>query len=114
MKNFLSLVLALLMLFSLTACGKDTAPAENIDLQKVCDEAIASLADTDAVFFPASGEDEIFSVYPDLKTVDCKQMVVYFHPVLGAPCEVVMLEVENDTDVEAAQTAYAALQGGAT
>ena len=105
MKKVLSLVLALLMFFSLSACGKDTASAQNVDLQKVCDEAIASLDGTDAVFFPASGEDEIFSVYPDLKTIDCKQMVAYFHPILGAPCEVVMLEVENDTDVETAQAA---------
>ena len=105
MKKFFSLVLALMMLCCLAACGKSDAGAENIDLQKVCDEAIASLEGTDAVFFPASGDDEIFSVYPDLKGIECRQLVAYFHPVMGAPCEVVMLEVADSADVEAAQSA---------
>ena len=104
MKKMISLLLILAALCTLAACGQKSE-AKSVDLQKVCDEAIASLEGTDAVFFPSSGDDELYSVYPDLKGIDCKQKVAYFHPVLGAPCEVVMLEVTNSADVDAAKDA---------
>ena len=104
MKKWTILLLSALLLLSSVACGSKSAAAP-VDLQKICDEAIASLDGTEAVFFPSTSEEEIYGVYPELKDIECKQLVAYFHPVLGAPCEVVMVEVADSADVSAAQAA---------
>ena len=98
MKRTICLILALLLTAALVGCGKEEAA--NVDLQKVCEEAVNAVTEnSDIVFFPAA-EGEIQMVYPDLDGIACKQLVGYFPPVMGASYEVVMVEVENSADVD--------------
>ena len=101
MKRTISLILALVLTFALVGCGKkETA---EVDLKKVCAEAVESvMANSDMVLFEAA-EGEIKMVYPDLDAIKCKQLVGYFPPVMGASYEVVMVEVENEADVSKVQ-----------
>lgn len=104
MKRAICLILALVLTFALVGCGKKEDATANVDLTKVCAEAVESVtANSDIVLFEAA-EGEIKMVYPDLDTIDCKQLVGYFPPVMGASYEVVMVEVENEADVSKVQT----------
>ena len=98
MKRAICLVLALMLILALAGCGKQESAAE-VDLAKVCAEAVESVMEnSDIVLFEAA-EGEIKMVYPDLDGIKCKQLVGYFPPVMGASYEVVMAEVENASDV---------------
>lgn len=101
MKRTISLILALVLTFALVGCGKkETA---EVDLKKVCAEAVESvMANSDMVLFEAA-EGEIKMVYPDLDAIKCKQLVGYFPPVMGASYEVIMVEAENEADVSKVQ-----------
>lgn len=108
MKRVICLVLALVLTFALVGCGKKEEGTANVDLAKVCAEAVETVTkDSDIVLFEAA-EGEIKMVYPDLDAIKCKQLVGYFPPVMGASYEVVMVEVENAADVSKVQ---AILQG---
>ena len=99
MKRTICLILALVLTVALVGCGKKDTEA-NVDLAKVCEEAVNSVTEnSELVFFPAA-EGEIKMVYPDLDSIACKQLVAYFPPVMGASYEVVMAEVENSADVD--------------
>ena len=99
MKRAICLILALVLTVALVGCGKKESGA-NVDLQKVCEEAVNSVMEnSDIVLFEAA-EGEIKMVYPDLDAIKCKQLVGYFPPVMGASYEVVMAEVENSADVD--------------
>ena len=99
MKRMICLILALVLTLALVACGKKSDDA-NVDLAKVCAEAVEYvMANSDMVLFEAA-EGEIKMVYPDLDAIKCKQLVGYFPPVMGASYEVVMAEVENSADVD--------------
>ena len=101
MKRMICLILALVLTFALVGCGKKEAA--EVDLKKVCAEAVESVtANSDIVLFEAA-EGEIKMVYPDLDAIKCKQLVGYFPPVMGASYEVVMVEVENAADVSKVQ-----------
>jgi len=103
MKKILCAVLCLMMVLSLAACGK-TAETQSVDLAKVCEEAVATLDSSEAPLFPETSEDMLYSLYPDLQGITLKQWVLYAHPVTGAPCEVLMVEV-GSADVDAAKAA---------
>ena len=99
MKRVICLVLVLVLTVALVGCGKKEEGTANVDLAKVCAEAVETVTkDSDIVLFEAA-EGEIKMVYPDLDAIKCKQLVGYFPPVMGASYEVVMVEVENEADV---------------
>ena len=98
MKRTICMILALVLTFALVGCGKKDVDT-NVDLAKVCASAVESVTEnSDIVLFEAA-EGEIKMVYPDLDAIQCKQLVGYFPPVMGASYEVVMVEVENEADV---------------
>ena len=100
MKRVMCLILALVLTVALVGCGKKGETPANVDLAKVCEEAVNSVMEnSDIVLFEAA-EGEIKMVYPDLDGIKCKQLVGYFPPVMGASYEVVMVEVENSADVD--------------
>ena len=122
----LSLVLVLGVL---TACGKKTEtpstepqpttpttpatpteptpPAEpaaptDLDLNAVYEQIIAAATKdtTDTlILFPESNPDLLEGFYPGLKDIAAKQLVLYMHPVTGAPSEILLVEAENTADV---------------
>ena len=101
MKRMICLILALVLTFALVGCGKKESA--EVDLKKVCAEAVESvMANSDMVLFEAA-EGEIKMVYPDLDSISFKQLVVYFPPVMGASYEIIMVEAENEADVSKVQ-----------
>ena len=99
MKRTICLILALMLTVALVGCGKTEEPVANVDLAKVCADAVETVTqDSDIVLFEAA-EGEIKMVYPDLDGIKLKQLVGYFPPVMGASYEVVMVETENASDV---------------
>ena len=90
MKKLLCVLLAVMTVLALAACGDKTPqqnggqqdqPAQSVDLKK-------------------AAEDAIEAQYPGLTAVETKQLVVYWPPVVGFGCELVMVEVTNGADAE--------------
>ena len=111
MKGCAVLALALLTLTAaLTACG--TKPAEEpkqLDLETVYQSLMDAQSEPeDMVLLPESDETLLESFYPGLKDVRCSQRLVYFAPVSGFACEVVMVEVEDEADVRTVQDIFQA------
>lgn len=114
MKKLLCMLLSVLLVLSLVACGetkqKDdqdgladedgAAQVQSVDLKAAAEEAIAAIGSDDVVLFLTENPDEIESVYAGLTAVETKQLVVYLPPVLGNACEIVMVETANAADAE--------------
>lgn len=98
MKKLLCMVLCAAMLFTLAACGK-TQP-KDVDLQAEAAEAVAVITEKGEVLFPEENPEVIESLYPGLTAVETKQLVVYLPPVVGFPCEIVMVETAAEDDAE--------------
>lgn len=113
MKKLLCMLLSVLLVLSLVACGgtekvdqeppvggDDAAQTQSVDLKAAAEEAIAAISSDDVVLFPEENPEAIESVYTGLTAVETKQLVVYLPPVLGNACEIVMVETANAADAE--------------
>ncbi|MBR5572334.1 MAG: DUF4358 domain-containing protein [Oscillospiraceae bacterium] len=100
MKKLLCLLLCAATVLSLAACGKSETQKE-VDLKAVAAAAVEELTAQGAMLIPEENPDYIEGVYPGLTAVETKQLVVYFPPVIGFACEIVMVEVASGDDVEA-------------
>ena len=109
MKKLLCVLLAVMTVLALAACGGNTPqqnggqqdqPAQSVDLKKAAEDAIASIGNEDIVLMPEEDTDSIEAQYPGLTAVETKQLVVYWPPVVGFGCELVMVEVTNGADAE--------------
>ena len=109
MKKLLCVLLAVMAVLALAACGDKTPqqnggqqdqPAQSVDLKKAAEDAIASIGNEDIVLMPEEDTDSIEAQYPGLTAVETKQLVVYWPPVVGFGCELVMVEVTNGADAE--------------
>lgn len=101
MKKLLCVLLAVMTVLALAACGDKTPqqnggqqdqPAQSVDLKKAAEDAIASIGNEDIVLMPEEDTDSIEAQYPGLTAVETKQLVVYWPPVVGFGCELVMVE----------------------
>lgn len=99
MKKFGCLCLALLLVLSLAACGGKPQP-KDVDLKAMAAEAAAVVESHGEVLFPEENPEFIESLYPGLTAMDTKQLVVYLPPVVGFPCEIVMVEASSESDAE--------------
>ena len=99
MKKMLCLLLCAAMVVSLAACAK-SEPQKEVDLKTVAAEAVEELTEQGAMLIPEENPDYIEGIYPGLTAVETKQLVVYFPPVIGFACEIVMVEVASKDDVE--------------
>lgn len=101
MKRAISILLSLLLTLALVGCGGQAdTPAQSVDLKAAAEAAIASINSEDVVLFPEENPDAIESLYPNLTAVDTAQLVVYLPPIIGNPCEVVLVEVKSSGDVD--------------
>lgn len=101
MKKWICMLLAAMMVLALAACGgQQDQPAQSVDLKKAAEDAIASIGSEDVMLSPEEDTSNIEAQYPGLTTVETKQLVVYWPPVLGFGCELVMVEVSNSADAE--------------
>ena len=104
MKKVLSMFLVLLMLMSLCGCGskKNAAPAPGTALHTFY-QAIMDAQPEDAeelILFEESNPDLIASFYPGLESIELSQQACYMPPIVTHPCEIVLVEVKNDADVQ--------------
>lgn len=110
MKKLTALALAVLALAAaLSACGTKPADDRQLDLEDVYQSLMDAQPDPeDVVMLPESDETLIESFYPGLKDVECSQKLVYFAPVSGFACEVVLVEVKDEADVKTVQDIFQA------
>lgn len=104
MKKILSMLLVFLMLISLCGCGseKNDAPEPGTALDTFY-QAIMDAQPEDVeelILFEEFNPDLIASVYPGLDRVELSQQVYYMPPIATHPCEIVLVEVKNDADVQ--------------
>lgn len=98
MKKLLCMVVCAVMALLLVACSKDQP--KNVDLQAEAAEVIAVVESYGEVLFPEENPEVIESLYPSLTAMETKQLVVYLPPVVGFPCEIVMVEAAVAEDAE--------------
>lgn len=108
MKKIVCLLLALLSVAVLAGCGEKKEPAAEVDLQAVYDAAAAAIDSGDVVLFQEQDPQMINSVYEGLGDITCRQMVIALPPVLGAACEVAMVETTTAADAEAVRAIFQA------
>ena len=119
MKKLLCVLLAVMTVLALAACGDKTPqqnggqqdqPAQSVDLKKAAEDAIASIGNEDIVLMPEEDTDSIEAQYPGLTAVETKQLVVYWPPVVevtnGADAETVRGILQQRVDNAANDTAY--------
>lgn len=105
MKQITSVLLAVLLLLGLVGCGeekKDT-PAPGTPLSTFY-QAILDAQPEDAeelILFEESNPELIANLYPGLEKIELKQQAFYMPPIATHPCEIVMVEVKNSSDVQA-------------
>ena len=104
MKKILSMLLVFLMLISLCGCGseKNDAPEPGTALDTFY-QAIMDAQPEDVeelILFEEFNPDLIASFYPGLDRVELSQQVYYMPPIATHPCEIVLVEVKNDADVQ--------------
>ena len=105
MKKLFSLLLAVLMIASLCGCSGETTegPAPETALATFY-QAVLDAQPADAeelIFFEESNPDLIASFYPGLESIELNQQAFYMPPIATHPCEIVLVEVKNSSDVQA-------------
>ena len=103
MKKTLSMLLVFLMFMSLCGCSSEkNSPAPGTALNTFY-QAIMDAQPEDAeelILFEESNPDLIASFYPGLDRVELSQQAYYMPPIATHPCEIVLVEVKNDVDVQ--------------
>ena len=105
MKKTLALLLALVMMVCLYGCGsqQEQTPAPGTELSTFF-QAVLDAQPADAeelIFFEESNPDLIASFYPGLESIELNQQAFYMPPIATHPCEIVLVEVKNSSDVQA-------------
>ena len=105
MKKLFSLLLAVLIIASLCGCSGETTegPAPGTALATFY-QAVLDAQPADAeelIFFEESNPDLIASFYPGLESIELNQQAFYMPPIATHPCEIVLVEVKNSSDVQA-------------
>ena len=68
-----------------------------IDLEAVYQAVLAEQPEDaeELVLFPETNREVIYSIYPNLENVDVDQILYYCPPVMGHPCEIIMIEAQT-------------------
>ena len=104
MKRLFMLFMAMVLFASLCGCAgeasKGPEPGTALDTfyQAVLD---AQPADAEPlILFEESNPALIGSFYPGLDAIELNQQAYYMPPIATHPCEIVLVEVKNDADVQ--------------
>ena len=104
MKKVLAMLLMFVLLISLCGCSNEEneAPAPGTELS-VFYKAILDAQPEDAeelIFFEESDPEMIENFYRGLTDIEFSQQAYYMPPIVTHPCEIVLVEVKNEEDVE--------------
>ena len=104
MKKIFALLLALLLLSTLCACGgqEEYAPAPGTALSTFYRSVLDQQPEDaeELILFEEFNPDLIASFYPGLDGIELSQQVFYMPPIVTHPCEIVLVEVKNSEDVQ--------------
>ena len=109
MKRVIALLLVVLMAVSLCGCSKEQSKgpepgtALNTFYQAIMDAQPENVEEL--ILFEEANPDLIASFYPGLDAIELNQQAYYMPPIATHPCEIVLVEVKNDADVQAAVSA---------
>ena len=126
MKKIFAFILAVLMLCALCACAGESAatpsepaapaepaapsepaapagPESGTPLASFYEAVLAAQSGDkeELIFFEESNPDLIASFYPGLEAIELSQQAFYMPPIATHPCEIVLVEVKNSSDVDA-------------
>ena len=105
MKRIGTLVLALLLVVAMVGCGKEAAkgPAPGTPLETFYQAVLDAQPEgaEQLIFFEETNPDLVESFYPGLEKIQLNQQAFYMPPVVTHPCEIVLVEVANEADVQA-------------
>ena len=110
MKRTITILLTLILMLSvLSGCGSEKDTAKELDLEAVYQSIIDAQENADEIaLLPEDNADIIESFYAGLGAIELNQQLLYMHPVTGAPCEIMLVEVANADDVQAVKDIFAA------
>ena len=103
MKKYFLMLLALVMSLFLFGCSeKNTGPEPGTPLSVFYDAVLAAQPEgaEALIFFEESDPALIDSFYPGLDDIELSQQAFYMPPIATHPCEIVLVEVKNDSDVQ--------------
>ena len=91
-----------------TTAPTEVAPLVLEDVYQACMAYQTANSGTEAPFmFPSDFSDPYWEdAYPGLTSIPFKQVTLYFPPIVTFACEVVLVEVENETDIETVRTIF--------
>ena len=104
MKKIFALLLMLLVLMSFCGCSNEESavPEPGTELS-VFYKAILDAQPEDSeelIFFEESDPEMIENFYRGLTDIEFSQQAYYMPPIVTHPCEIVLVEVKNEEDVE--------------
>ena len=79
----------------------DSFDVQPLDMETVYQNILVAINAGDGfVMFPENNPYIINEFYAGLSEVELKQTVFYIHPITGFACEIMLVEVANETDVQ--------------
>ena len=104
MKRLIALLLVMVVAVSVCGCAgeKNKGPEPGTALQTFF-EAVINMQPEDAeelIFFEENNPDLIASFYPGLEAIALNQQAFYMPPIATHPCEIVLVEVKDEADVQ--------------
>lgn len=111
MKKFVSIVMAMMLVLSLVACGGNaggSAAKEAPDLTKYYEDFMASLGEGNAPMMMELDADMTEAFYPGLNEIETKQKVMQAAGMSAVAYEFALVEVANTDDAAKVQEIFEA------
>lgn len=121
MKKLITILLTLCLVLSMAACGNTNSTGtpngdtngtgqeseggntdvQALNMESVYENILVKInAGEDIIMFSESNPEIIEEFYEGLSNIELKQQVYYIHPVTGFACEIMLVEVANEADVQ--------------
>ena len=118
MKKLISLVLSMVLLLALTACGGGGESATAPDLNQYYEDFMASMGEDNTPAMMDVETDMVSSVYPGLEAYGTKQAVLKTAAISAVPFEFALVELEDAANAQAVADIFQAridaqINGGA-
>ena len=80
----------------------ESPAVEPLEMEEVYQNILTSInAGDDFIMFPESNPNIIEELYEGLSGIELNQSVFYIHPITGFACEIMLVEVANEDDLQA-------------